>query len=81
MMPLTERRAEFGGRGTDGWDPPPRREHEILQPKTAGCVLVSDNESWVCADHAFAYGTHGSTGAMTESQAGTHWHIERVFRA
>ena len=30
---------------------------------------MSDNESWVYANRAFAYGTHGSTGVMTEWQA------------
>jgi 60 kDa SS-A/Ro ribonucleoprotein len=33
-----------------------------------GCVLVSDNESWVYAGRAFAHGQHGATGVMAEWQ-------------
>jgi 60 kDa SS-A/Ro ribonucleoprotein len=31
-------------------------------------VLVSDTESWVYKGRAHAYGSHGSTGVMTEWQ-------------
>ena len=38
------------------------------QRKFAGVVLVSDNESWVTGNQAFALGARGSTGVMTEWQ-------------
>ena len=31
-------------------------------------MLVSDNESWVHRNRAFAYGRHGATGVMDEWQ-------------
>ena len=34
----------------------------------AACVFVSDNESWVHGNRAFAYGRHGATGVMDEWQ-------------
>jgi 60 kDa SS-A/Ro ribonucleoprotein len=35
---------------------------------SVGAVLVSDTESWLYQGRAHAYGSHGSTGVMTEWQ-------------
>ena len=40
----------------------------IVKRAFAGCVLVSDNESWVYRNRAFAYGRRGATGVMDEWQ-------------
>jgi len=69
ILSLSERLAKFGGGGTDCSIPLREANAKYRNRKFAGCVLVSDNESWVYANRAFAYGTHGSTGVMTEWQA------------
>ncbi|MEJ7595238.1 MAG: hypothetical protein WKF77_27270 [Planctomycetaceae bacterium] len=69
ILSLSERLAKFGGGGTDCSIPFREANTKYRNRKFAGCVLVSDNESWVYANHAFACGTHGSTGVMTEWQA------------
>jgi 60 kDa SS-A/Ro ribonucleoprotein len=66
ILSLSERLAKFGGGGTDCSIPLREANTKYRNRKFAGCVLVSDNESWVYANRAFAYGTHGSTGVMTE---------------
>lgn len=62
ILSLAARLAEYGGGGTDC--SLPLREATTSHPdrKFAGCVLVSDNESWI------GEGRHGSTAVMTE------WH-------
>ena len=70
ILSLAERLAQYGGGGTDCSLP----LHEVntqakyRKRKFAGCVLVSDNESWVKQGQAFASGAGGSTGVMTEWQ-------------
>lgn len=63
ILSLSERLAEYGGGGTDCSIP--LREANIRHRKRpfAGCVLVSDNQSWV------GEGRYGSTGVVTEWQA------------
>ncbi len=62
ILSLSERLAKFGGGGTD-WSLPLREANtKYDKRKFAGCVLVSDNESWV------GTGRYGSTGVMTEWQ-------------
>ncbi len=69
ILSLSERLAKYGGGGTDCSIPLREANTKYRNRKFAGCVLVSDNESWVYSNLAFAYGTHGSTGVMTEWQA------------
>jgi len=69
ILSLSERLAKFGGGGTDCSIPLREANAKYRNRKFAGCVLVSDNESWVYANRVFASGTHGSTGVMTEWQA------------
>jgi 60 kDa SS-A/Ro ribonucleoprotein len=68
ILSLSERLAKYGGGGTDYSIPLRQANARHSKRKFAGCVLVSDNESWVYANRAFAYGTTGSTGVMAEWQ-------------
>ncbi len=68
ILSLSERLAKYGGGGTDCSIPLREANARHSKRKFAGCVLVSDNESWVYSNRAFAYGTNGSTGVMTEWQ-------------
>lgn len=63
ILSLAERLARFGGGGTDCSLPLRAANTTFRDRKFAGCVLVSDNESWI------GYGAYGSTGVMTEWQA------------
>jgi hypothetical protein len=45
-----------------------RRNARYGNRRFAGCVLVSDTESWVYRDRPWANGPHGATGVMTEWQ-------------
>ncbi len=62
ILSLAERLAKFGGGGTDCSLPLVQANGKYAKRRFAGCVLVSDNESWVGA------GRYGSTGVMTEWQ-------------
>jgi 60 kDa SS-A/Ro ribonucleoprotein len=62
ILSLSERLANFGGGGTDCSIPLREANSNFSKRQFAGCVLVSDNESWVGAGH------YGSTGVMTEWQ-------------
>ena len=62
ILSLSERLAKYGGGGTDCSIPLRAANTKFRQRQLAGCVLVSDNESWV------GTGRHGSTGVMTEWQ-------------
>jgi len=62
ILSLSERLAKFGGGGTDCSLPLREANTKYDKRKFAGCVLVSDNESWV------GTGRYGSTGVMTEWQ-------------
>ncbi|MCC9607950.1 TROVE domain-containing protein [Blastopirellula sp. JC732] len=59
ILSLSERLAKYGGGGTDCSLPLRAANEKYGKRKFAGCVLVSDNESWV------GRGRHGSTGVMT----------------
>ena len=63
ILSLSERLAKYGGGGTDCSIPIREANTSHRNRKFAGCVLVSDNESWVGA------GRYGSTGVMTQWQA------------
>ncbi len=62
ILSLSERLAKFGGGGTNCSIPLRTANSKFSKRAFAGCVLVSDNESWV------GTGRHGSTGVMTEWQ-------------
>jgi 60 kDa SS-A/Ro ribonucleoprotein len=63
ILSLAERLARYGGGGTDCSLPLRAANTTFRDRKFAGCVLVSDNESWI------GQGMCGSTGVMTEWQA------------
>ena len=63
ILSLSERLAKYGGGGTDCSIPLREANTKFSKRPFAGCVLVSDNESWV------GTGRYGSTGVMTEWQA------------
>jgi 60 kDa SS-A/Ro ribonucleoprotein len=62
ILSLSERLAKYGGGGTNCSLPLHEANTRFSKRKFAGCVLVSDNESWVGS------GRYGSTGVMTEWQ-------------
>jgi 60 kDa SS-A/Ro ribonucleoprotein len=62
ILSLSERLAKYGGGGTDCSIPLRAANTKFSKRLFAGCVLVSDNESWV------GTGRYGSTGVMTEWQ-------------
>ena len=62
ILSLSERLAKYGGGGTDCSIPLRAANTKFSKRQFAGCVLVSDNESWV------GTGRYGSTGVMTEWQ-------------
>jgi 60 kDa SS-A/Ro ribonucleoprotein len=62
ILSLSERLAKYGGGGTDCSIPLNVANTKLSERAFAGCVLVSDNESWV------RQGRYGSTGVMTEWQ-------------
>ena len=62
ILSLSERLAKYGGGGTDCSIPLHAANTKFSKRQFAGCVLVSDNESWV------GTGRYGSTGVMTEWQ-------------
>lgn len=68
ILSLADRLAKYGGGGTDCSLPIRKANADYAQRKFAGVVLVSDNESWVYKGRAYGYGSHGSTGVMTEWQ-------------
>ena len=62
ILSLSERLAEYGGGGTNCSLPLHAANTTFRKRRFAGCVLVSDNESWV------GTGRYGSTGVVTEWQ-------------
>jgi 60 kDa SS-A/Ro ribonucleoprotein len=62
ILSLAERLAEYGGGGTDCSLPLATANYSLRDRQFAGCVLVSDMESWI------GMGRCGSTAVMTE------WH-------
>ena len=63
VLSLAERLAKFGGGGTNCSLPLAAANARYANRRFAGCVLVSDKESWV------GIGRGGSTAGMTEWQA------------
>jgi 60 kDa SS-A/Ro ribonucleoprotein len=63
VLSLAARLAQYGGGGTNCSLPLTAANSRYAGRKFAGCVLVSDQESWVGTGRA------GSTGVMTEWQA------------
>jgi 60 kDa SS-A/Ro ribonucleoprotein len=68
ILSLAERLAQYGGGGTDCSLPLREANTRHAHRRFAGCILVSDNESWVYAGRPFFCGPHGATGVMAE------WH-------
>jgi 60 kDa SS-A/Ro ribonucleoprotein len=66
ILSLSARLAQYGGGGTDCSLPLKAVNQRFPRRKFAACVLVSDNASWQYAGQAFATGTNGATGVMTE---------------
>ncbi|MGD9647347.1 MAG: TROVE domain-containing protein, partial [Pirellulales bacterium] len=62
ILSLAERLARFGGGGTNCALPLEKANREMAGRRFAGCVLVSDQESWIGA------GRYGSTAVMTAWQ-------------
>lgn len=60
ILSIAERLAAYGGGGTDCSLPLAFANQNLKKQTYAGCVLVSDNESWVGS------GRYGSTAVMTE---------------
>ncbi len=63
ILSLAERLGRFGGGGTNCSLPLAEANVRYASRPFAGCVLVSDNESWI------GVGRHGATAVMTEWQA------------
>jgi 60 kDa SS-A/Ro ribonucleoprotein len=63
ILSIAERLAKYGGGGTNCALPLAYANKQLKDRKFAGCVMVSDNQSWIGA------GRYGSTGVMTEWQA------------
>src|SRR5262249_33719365 len=62
ILNLAARLAAYGGGGA-GWAVPPEEANPACRDgRFAGCVVVSDNASWV------GEGRHGSTGVLTQWQ-------------
>jgi len=59
-LSLSKRLAGYGGGGTDCSIPLRMANSQFGDRAFAGCVLVSDNASWIGS------GRYGSTGVMTE---------------
>lgn len=60
ILSLSERLAKYGGGGTDCSIPLRTANTKFRKRRFAGCVLVSDNQSWI------GEGRYGSTGVMTQ---------------
>lgn len=68
ILSLAERLARYGGGGTDCSLPLAKANRDYRHRKFAGCVLISDTESWVYRGQVFGLGHRDSTGVMTEWQ-------------
>jgi len=62
ILSLAERLAKYGGGGTNCALPLAYANQQLRHRKFAGCILVSDNESWI------GTGRHGATAVMTQWQ-------------
>jgi 60 kDa SS-A/Ro ribonucleoprotein len=63
ILSLAARLAKYGGGGTNCSLPLAKANRDWPRRRFVGCVLVSDNESWI------GFGRHGSTAVVTEWQA------------
>ena len=54
--------------GTDCSIPLRKANTKYRKRTFVGCVLVSDNQSWVYRNQALAYGRHGATGVIEQWQ-------------
>jgi 60 kDa SS-A/Ro ribonucleoprotein len=63
ILSLAERLAKYGGGGTNCSLPLAKANADWSRRRFVGCVLVSDNESWIGS------GRSGSTAVLTEWQA------------
>ena len=63
ILSIAQRLATYGGGGTNCALPLQYANERLKQRKFAGCVMVSDNQSWI------GEGRYGSTGVMTAWQA------------
>lgn len=68
ILSLSERLARYGGGGTDCSIPLREANTRHRNRRFAGCVLVSDNESWVYRGRALGYGRQGATGVLEQWQ-------------
>lgn len=68
ILSLSKRLAKFGGGGTDCSIPLSIANKKYRDRAFAGCVLVSDNESWVTEGRPYGSGRNGSTSVMTQWQ-------------
>jgi 60 kDa SS-A/Ro ribonucleoprotein len=68
ILSLAQRLAGYGGGGTDCSIPLREANARYGNRRFAGCVLVSDTESWVYRNRPWAYGPHGATGVMLQWQ-------------
>lgn len=66
ILSLAKRLAKYGGGGTDCSLPLVKANSDYRERKFAGCVLISDTESWVYRRRPYWAGHNGSTGVMTE---------------
>jgi 60 kDa SS-A/Ro ribonucleoprotein len=66
VLSLADRLARYGGGGTDCSLPLQAASTKYRNRRFAGCVLVSDNESWVYRSRAFGYGQQGATGVLEQ---------------
>lgn len=66
ILSLSKRLAKFGGGGTDCSIPLRIANGQYASRAFAGCVLVSDNQSWISQGRQYGYGINGSTGVMTQ---------------
>ncbi|MEZ6046095.1 MAG: TROVE domain-containing protein [Planctomycetaceae bacterium] len=60
ILALSKRLSQFGGGGTNCSLPLAEANRNLSHKKFVGCILISDNESWI------GHGRHGSTGVLTE---------------
>jgi len=65
---MAERLARYGGGGTDCSLPLSAANTRYRDQRFAGCVLVSDNESWVYRGRALGCGRQGATGVLEQWQ-------------
>ncbi len=68
ILSLAQRLATYGGGGTDCSLPLAKANCELRTRRFAGCVLVSDNESWLHQGRPGWHANGGMTGALAQWQ-------------